>query len=479
MVDVKLAGALTLWTLASGCGAEPVSSVAPDAAAYDAAAEDVSARDAFPDAAPSKAIACEATPAADFYTRDVGSIASIAPGTPLYCDTYSPGTVPGYVGHRIAYVTTAIVAGTEKKLTATGQLWVPEANAPGPRRVIADTHGATGMLAQCAPSASAQFDRAAMTGPISASVPGAVIVDADYVGLGRDSGLRTSDAATMVTDSKLQQKVQPYEDVSHPYISLEGEGRATIDLVRATRHIEGVDVGVTPRWLVAGVSQGGHAALATGEVWSRGYGADTTLVGVVAGAPGSALEDSTNVTPAIEQALAPMVLGGLALEHPELRPTDFLSTNTLVAFARSGGGAGIVSKCMSSVQAVSDWLSVYSFYGSTIYKKDPATDSTALPILLANSPGHESTKVPIFIGQVEGDPFILPKRTENLVTLERKTNPTSVTYCFYPQAGGTNPANHSAFKWMFGVGPATCTGPDGQPKTASAASFIASAFGGQ
>lgn len=425
-------------------------------------------------------VACEAAPASDFYTRAAPDLAGLAPGTALWCDTYGPAGArfAGHIGHRVAYVTTAVIhaaAGdTVQKVVAIGQVWISTAPAEGPRAVLVNTHGLTGVRPTCAPSAYGGFDHAYLVG----RVPGAVIAVPDYAGLGRDAGLRTSDAGTAVPHPVTGQPMRPFRNVAHPYLSLEGQGRAAIDLVRAARMLEGAGLPARPRWLVLGVSQGGHAALAAGEVWSAGYGDDTELAGVVAGAPGSALDDDSNTTAEIERVLAPAVLSGLALEYPEIAPAAFFSRQALAAFDQTANAG-----CLSS-QTVDDWALTFATYlaGAPLYRVSPASDPAALAMLRDNSPARRATRAPIFIGQVTGDPFITPARTANLVAAERARNPGRITSCVYPGEALGQPwpdraGNHAAFRWMFGAGPATCAGPDGQPTGDGAAAFVAARLG--
>lgn len=122
------------------------------------------------------------------------------------------------------------------------------------RPVIAWTHGTWGVAQQCAPSQSTEFFD--MTPAIAAVRTGYVVVAPDYPGLGSRG--------------------------PHPYLVGTVTGRATLDAVRAAQQIRVAAAG--NRFAVWGESQGGHAALWTGQL-AGVDGAGLNLVGVAAGAP--------------------------------------------------------------------------------------------------------------------------------------------------------------------------------------------------
>ena len=123
-----------------------------------------------------------------------------------------------------------------------------------PRPVIAWTHGTWGIAHQCAPSQSPEFFD--MTPAIDAVRTGYVVVAPDYIGLGSTG--------------------------PHPYLVGTVTARATLDAVRAAQQIGAAEAG--NRFAVWGESQGGHAALWTGQL-ARVDGAGLELVAVAAGAP--------------------------------------------------------------------------------------------------------------------------------------------------------------------------------------------------
>lgn len=165
-------------------------------------------------------------------------------------------TPAGMQAWRIRYLTTD---DRGQRREVTGMVVAPREAIPAqPRRVIAWTHGTWGTAEKCAPSLSPRFFE--LTPALDAVRNGYVVVAPDYPGLG-SSG-------------------------PHPYLVGTVTGRSVLDAVRAARSIPGAAAGAS--FAVWGESQGGHAALWTGQL-ARTDGAGLRLVGVAAGAPPSDL----------------------------------------------------------------------------------------------------------------------------------------------------------------------------------------------
>jgi len=132
------------------------------------------------------------------------------------------------VGLRVMYHSTDA---TGDDRAVTGTMYYPTAEPPeGGWPVVAWAHGTSGLAASCAPSR-------APAPPPAFGVEG-VRVATDYLGLGPVGEL-------------------------HPYLSAAAEGNAVIDGVAAARAMP--EAGAGDQWVVAGVSQGGHAVLVTNE----------------------------------------------------------------------------------------------------------------------------------------------------------------------------------------------------------------------
>ena len=143
--------------------------------------------------------------------------------------------------------------GVERELT--GMVIAPREAIPRqPRRVLAWTHGTWGNAQGCAPSLSPRFFE--KTPAVDAVRQGYVVVAPDYPGLG-SAGV-------------------------HPYLVGTVTARSVLDAVRAAQGISGAAAGSS--YAVWGESQGGHAALWTGQLQGVD-GAGLRLVGIAAGAP--------------------------------------------------------------------------------------------------------------------------------------------------------------------------------------------------
>jgi acetyl esterase/lipase len=179
-------------------------------------------------------------------------VMAAAPGTLVSADPVveTPG---GTQAWRVRYWTTSD-RGAE--IEVTGMVIAPrEAIPQQPRPVVAWAHGTSGVVEKCAPSNAPNFF-AATPGATDAIRRGYVFVAPDYPGLGTN--------------------------MPHPYLVGTSTGHAVLDAVRAARSIPGAASG--NRFAVWGESQGGHAALWTGQL-ARSYAPDLQLMGVAAAAP--------------------------------------------------------------------------------------------------------------------------------------------------------------------------------------------------
>jgi acetyl esterase/lipase len=140
-------------------------------------------------------------------------------------------------------------------MQVTGMVVAPRGEVPRDgRRIIAWTHGTSGVAESCAPSLTPKFFD--LTPALDAVARGYVVVAPDYPGLGSKG--------------------------PHPYLVGTITARSVLDGVRAAREIKGAGIG--DRFAVWGESQGGHAALWTGQM-VRDAAPELKLVGVAAGAP--------------------------------------------------------------------------------------------------------------------------------------------------------------------------------------------------
>ena len=182
----------------------------------------------------------------------LASAASAAPPGTLVSADPVVETPAGTQAWRIRYWTTS---DRSAEIEVTGMVVAPREAMPAqPRAVIAWTHGTTGVVEKCAPT---RLDFFGGTPGITEAIRrGYVFVAPDYPGLG--------------------------SEMPHPYLVGTSTAHSVLDAVRAARSIPGAASG--SRFAVWGESQGGHAALWTGQL-ARRYAPDLQLMGVAAAAP--------------------------------------------------------------------------------------------------------------------------------------------------------------------------------------------------
>jgi len=174
-----------------------------------------------------------------------------APGTIIDTEDITVGTA---AGQRILYNSTS---SNGQNIAVSGFVAVPEGEVPdGGWPLIAWAHGTTGLGDSCAPSNNAEND--VLTQALLSF--GYAVVATDYEGLGTPG--------------------------THPYVVGVSEARSVLDSVRAVYALE---LPVTQEWIVFGHSQGGHAAMFTGQLQPT-YAPELNMIGVVAGAPPSQMD---------------------------------------------------------------------------------------------------------------------------------------------------------------------------------------------
>jgi hypothetical protein len=394
---------------------------------------------------------------ADFYR--LTSALPAANGTLIKCERL-PTSPAGAQAYRVLYKSSTVIRTgsqvTEIAVPASGQVVVPSAAPKKPdgstmplvngkydRPVIADTYGTTGIVAACGISRLKLRD--GYPAYLDGVMNGAVLVHPDSIGLGIDAGLRVAEAGYLVTWPN-GVKTAPFDQVSHPYLSIEGEGRSTVDLVRAAREL--ANLPSNPRWISFGQSQGGHAAIAAAEVVARGYGSELRLLGVVAGAPASELDTGAWWADELQNMLISNIAGTLPLEFRDLRASKWFTNEGLMVFS------DVPNRICSTESNLLEIASKFSLVPRT-FKLWPWDDAAAKTALGINSPGRATINVPMFVGVVRGDPIIAHQRVDTFVQKARAKNPGKITFCQYK--GSADPslpalartANHNALGAMF------------------------------
>lgn len=173
-------------------------------------------------------------------------------------------TPAGTQAWRVRYWTTS---DRGQPIEVTGMVIAPREALPAqPRPVIAWAHGSWGVAGKCSPSQSPNFF-AATPGLIESIQRGYTVVASDYPGLGGEQG----------------------SGIPHPFLVGSSTAQSVLDAVRAAQAIPGAAAG--RRFAVWGESQGGHAALWTGQLAQR-YAPGLELLGVAAAAPPTDLTEN-------------------------------------------------------------------------------------------------------------------------------------------------------------------------------------------
>jgi acetyl esterase/lipase len=262
-------------------------------------------------------------------------------------------------------------------IPVSAAIFIPSGPAPaGGRHIIAWAHPTSGVAPACAPSLYP--DRAGLIWNLKDMLSqGYIVVATDYPGLGTDS--------------------------VHPYLIGESSGRAVLDSVRAARHLSKDTA--SNRFAVWGHSEGGHAALFTGELAAR-YAPDLTLVGVAAAAPATYLVDLFRDDAATEQDLIAMaLLSWTGLEN--VSPATIVEPAVMPAFNATARG------CLTSIaQFEALEKSEKPLQKERFLKIDPTITEPWKGIMVRNSPGQAPAGAPVFIAQGSADTTVDPQVTK-------------------------------------------------------------------
>jgi acetyl esterase/lipase len=290
------------------------------------------------------------------------------PGTILRSERFDRGIPADSQGWKVLYVSTDADG---DPIAVSGLVIAPTDPPPGPRPVLAWSHGTLGIARPCAPSISDEplAGIPDMVGPLA---QGWVITLTDYPGLGTPS--------------------------PHPYLVGESEGRAVLDSVRALHHLD-TGLELDDRFAIWGHSQGGHAALFAGQLAAT-YLPEYPLVGVAALAPATTLQDNLAAIDGSEvgNVLTIFTVQSWIDVYPDI-PDD-----TLIERAR-GPAERIARACLnqpSRFRIVVNGLTL----PSTIVAIDPTTDPVWTARLDQNTPEPSGIAGPLFVAQGLADEII-------------------------------------------------------------------------
>ncbi|HEX5089623.1 MAG TPA: lipase family protein [Nocardioides sp.] len=271
---------------------------------------------------------------------------------------------------RILYTTTRDEG---EPAVASALVVAPKELPDGPRPVIAWAHGTTGAAEGCAPSLLDDPFTAGATPALPQVIDnGWVMVATDYVGLGTEG--------------------------PHPYLIGQGEGRSVLDAVRAAHQLDDLDL--DDRTVVWGHSQGGHAALWTGQL-ADSYAPDDTVIGVAALAPAGNL---TGLIANLDEVTGGSLFASFVLDAYSATYDD-VDFDHYVRPAARIPVREMAARCLAEPEVFVSVITSLLFDKSILSR--PASEG-ALGKRLAENVPLDPISAPVFIAQGEADGLILP-----------------------------------------------------------------------
>ena len=309
----------------------------------------------------------------DFRPPRTGAMVTNPPGSIVSATPFRIA-ISGARAWRIVYCSSGV---NGEQVVDSGVIVAPVGTPPPDGwPVVAWAHPTTGIADKCAPSLGAHFDK---TVPALAELVrrGFVVAATDYQGLGTGG--------------------------PHPYLVGTSAAYSVLDSVRAARRIAGAG----SRFVVWGHSQGGHAALWTGQMATE-YAPDLNLLGVAAAAPASELaqlfEDDQD-TPG-GKAFSALAL----LSWSKVYGLDLA---TVIAPKALGGTRLIGDACMTDpLGLMIDGLAIHML-PSDFLRADPTRIDPWRNIIARNTPSSVARGVPVFLAQGTADTVIAPAVTRD------------------------------------------------------------------
>ena len=300
----------------------------------------------------------------------LGGMITNSPGSIIRAEPFSIG-IPGASAWRVSYRSGGV---NSEQIEVSGVIVAPDRPAPaGGWPVVAWAHPTTGIARQCAPSLSKNFSQS-VPGLAQLIQQGYVVAATDYQGLGSDG--------------------------PHPYLIGSSAAHTVLDSVRAARLVAGAG----PRFIVWGHSQGGHAALWTGQL-AQSYAPDLELLGVAAMAPAS---DLANLLEADLSSPAGQAFTALALvSWSKVFGYDLrtIANPKAIPGMQLIGGA-----CMNNpLGLVADKIGL-----GMLPKQVLIADPTKLPpwsVLIATNTPANVGGAPVLLAQGTADPVVKPEIT--------------------------------------------------------------------
>jgi len=292
-----------------------------------------------------------------------------SPGVVIRSEPAPLWDVPGARAQRILYVTQGYDGG---RRVSGGTVWIPERPARGPRKVVAWAHGTIGLGDQCAPSRNPAA-MPLMSQWLQQMIANDWIVTAtDYQGLG------TPPPAT--------------------YLLGRAEANDVVNSVRAARSMPGAEAGSD--WAVYGLSQGGHAALWTGQL-ARDIAPELRLTAVAAAAPAGPLEVilAQQWDTAVAWAIGPEVMVSWPVVDPSLTPAAIVS---------DAGLAATEAQAEDCIMTAALFGLARQKLGQQYFDRSPLSDPNWLAALRTQTPDPLPADLPLLVPVGTEDNVVLP-----------------------------------------------------------------------
>jgi acetyl esterase/lipase len=271
----------------------------------------------------------------------------------------------GARAYRVMYLSTDM---NGEPIAVSGTVVAPAEASDAPHPVIAWAHGTTGIFPEC--GVSHTHDPYQQTPIIDRMIKeGFVVAITDYPGLSTPG--------------------------IHPYLVGPVEAASVLDAVRAARNL---DVNAGDRFVVWGASQGGHAALWTGQL-APDYAPELTLLGVAASAPATDLPRI--IESKLDDKAGGIFLGYVFRSWSALYPGA--SLDTIIKPETRQQFEKMVKPCFTTpvaFLAVGDILPPSQYLSVDILKTEP------WKTLFEQNTPRGAIKVPILIAHGTADPLI-------------------------------------------------------------------------
>jgi pimeloyl-ACP methyl ester carboxylesterase len=314
-------------------------------------------------------------PAGDAFYAPPNPLPVQVDGAVIWARRFSGGSAlpSASANYRILYET---VAGNGKFVAVSGTLAIPAGEPPEQGwPLISWAHGTVGDAPQCAPSRSS-FPNVEQRMLDAFVKRGYAVAQTDYEGNGTPG--------------------------IHPYFVATSSARDVTDIVRASRTL---DPQIGKRWIVMGHSEGGTAALATASLGQQ-WAPELKLVGAVAYAPGSHLEDILqnellDDSPNGGLVFLGLMIAGFSTIDPRVSPADMLRPDALRMMTE------LHERCVDELMQDSDWDRVIP---RSIFLHGANVDALYAD-LLANDPETFSISIPTLLVQGVSDALVPSEMT--------------------------------------------------------------------